>query len=74
MTDTTPRQEAEEAVRQLRAALDDCGLKLPSLGLDPMTTVSAELGGLYRSPLVELGRCRVEVALELAAALRRAAR
>jgi hypothetical protein len=70
----TPRQEVDEAVRQLRAALDDLGIKLPSLGPDPLTSTSAELGGLYRSPLVELGRCRTDVALKLAEALRRAAR
>ncbi|MCX3058620.1 hypothetical protein OFY01_02300 [Streptomyces sp. GXMU-J5] len=57
-------QEAEETVEKLRAALASAGIKLPSLGLD--------LGSIAREapcPLVELGRCSVDVAARLAAAL-----
>jgi hypothetical protein len=43
-------QDAEEAVTELRAALERAGIRLPR-------------------PLVELGRCTVETARRLAAAL-----
>ncbi|MEU0665510.1 hypothetical protein ABZ508_05015 [Streptomyces lavendulocolor] len=57
-------QDAEEAVTELRAALERAGITLPSLGLDPVTC-AAEVP----RPLVELGRCTVETARRLAAAL-----
>ncbi|MGA5405912.1 hypothetical protein ACPCSC_01430 [Streptomyces lavendulocolor] len=57
-------QDAEEAVTELRAALERAGIRLPSLGLDPVTC-AAEVP----RPLVELGRCTVETARRLAAAL-----
>ena len=50
------------AVESLRAALDQAGIVLPSLAVDPG---SPALG------LVELGRVRAEVALRLAHALHR---
>ncbi|MEV3860204.1 hypothetical protein AB0J38_38595 [Streptomyces sp. NPDC050095] len=57
-------EEAEETVENLRAALAGVGIVLPSLGLD--------LGSIARTapcPLVELGRCPVDVAARLAALL-----
>jgi hypothetical protein len=50
------------AMESLRAALDDAGIVLPSLKVDP---VSPHL------KLVELGRVRADVAERLASALRR---
>ncbi|WP_412793639.1 hypothetical protein [Streptomyces sp. MS06] len=50
---------------ELRAALEKAGITLPSLRLDPL--------GLAREapcPLVDLGRCPVDVAARLAAVLR----
>ncbi|MFG2653299.1 hypothetical protein [Streptomyces sp. NPDC048436] len=55
---------AEEAVRQLRAGLEEVGVTLPSLRMDPLT--AAAEGAL---PLVELGRCNLDTALRLAAVL-----
>ncbi|QGV82812.1 hypothetical protein [Streptomyces ficellus] len=57
-------EDAEEAVAELRAALERAGIKLPSLGLDPVTCAAEP-----PRPLVELGRCTVETARLLAAAL-----
>ncbi|MET7847742.1 hypothetical protein AB0D78_09215 [Streptomyces avermitilis] len=58
-------EEAEEAVKELRAALANVGITLPSLRLDP-----AILAREAPCPLVELGGCSVDVAVRLAAALR----
>ncbi|BBC34263.1 hypothetical protein SGFS_055570 [Streptomyces graminofaciens] len=58
----------EEAVEQLKAALRDVGVILPSLGVDPVTAASH-----MPDPLVQLGRCNVRVAAQLIAVLRRAA-
>ncbi|WNC01740.1 hypothetical protein Q2K21_28800 [Streptomyces sp. CGMCC 4.7035] len=58
-------EEAEEAVKELRAALANAGIKLPSLRLDP-----ASLAREAPCPLVELGGCSVDVAARLTAALR----
>ncbi|KPI05529.1 hypothetical protein OK074_4448 [Actinobacteria bacterium OK074] len=58
-------EEAEETVEELRGALAKAGITLPSLGLDP-----AWLAGQPPRPLVELGRCSVEVAARLAAVLK----
>ncbi|MGW1884898.1 hypothetical protein [Streptomyces sp. NPDC001970] len=57
-------QDAEAAVAELRCALARAGVTLPSLGPDPVTCAG-------RSPrvLVELGRCTVETARRMAAAL-----
>ncbi|MEV5429037.1 hypothetical protein [Streptomyces sp. NPDC052701] len=57
--------EAEEAVEELRTELAEAGITLPSLGLDPVS-----LAREAPCPLVELGRCSVETARRLAAALR----
>ncbi|WP_078632238.1 hypothetical protein [Streptomyces resistomycificus] len=58
-------EEAEESVKELREALLIAGITLPSLGLDPLS-----LSRETPCPLVELGRCSVETARRLAAALR----
>jgi hypothetical protein len=68
----TPRQEAAQALKELKAALSALGIKLPSLDIDPLSARSAELGsGLFPRPLIELGRCNIDVARALAQALRR---
>ncbi|MFF7307381.1 hypothetical protein [Streptomyces sp. NPDC008137] len=58
-------EEAEDAVKELRAELAKAGIILPSLGLDPVS-----LAREAPCPLVELGRCSVETARRLAAVLR----
>ncbi|WP_210574369.1 hypothetical protein [Streptomyces sp. GESEQ-4] len=58
-------EEAEEAVKELRAALENAGIILPSLRLDP-----ASLARETPCPLVELGGCSVEAAQRLAVVLR----
>ncbi|MER5209497.1 hypothetical protein ABT063_02590 [Streptomyces sp. NPDC002838] len=58
-------EEAEDTVKELRAALAKTGITLPSLGLDPVS-----LAREAPCPLVELGRCSVETAQRLAAVLR----
>lgn len=58
-------EEAEEAVKELRAALEKAGITLPTLRIDP-----ASLAREAPCPLVELGRCSVATAQRLAAVLR----
>lgn len=60
-----PARSADEAVEQLRAALHDVGIVLPSLRVDPVTGAQ---GDPYA--LVDLGRCNLGVASRLAAVLR----
>jgi hypothetical protein len=55
-------EEAEDAVKELRAELAKAGITLPSLGLDPVSLVREA-----PCPLVESGRCSVETARRLAA-------
>ncbi|AKN69760.1 MULTISPECIES: hypothetical protein [Streptomyces] len=62
-------EDAEEALKELRSALEKAGVILPSLGLDPVS-----LARDVPCPLVELGRCSVETARRLAAALAGVAR
>lgn len=57
-------REAEDAVERLRAGLAGVGLKLPSLRIDPVSCAGNE-----PSPLVELGRCSIDMALRLSAEL-----
>ncbi|MEU2897710.1 hypothetical protein ABZ690_23135 [Streptomyces sp. NPDC006967] len=59
-------EEAEEVVEDLRAALAKAGITLPSLGLDPVS-----LAREAPCPLIELGRCSVETARRIAAAVLR---
>ncbi|MEW2133657.1 hypothetical protein [Streptomyces sp. NPDC005435] len=56
---------AERTLAELRDALTKAGIKLPSLGIDP-NSVAREAP----CPLVESGRCSVETAARLGAALR----
>lgn len=63
-----PVGEAEAARDELREALTAVDVLLPSLGVDAVT-----FAGTYLPPLVELGRCKPDVARKLAAALRGAA-
>jgi hypothetical protein len=58
--------EARRALTSLKTALEYVGIVLPSLDLDHVSTVSSIHG-----PLIELGRCRPDVALELAEVIRR---
>lgn len=58
-------REAREVIGELREALAQGGITLPSLGLDAVT-----LAAEPPRPLVELGRCTVETARLLAAVLR----
>ncbi|MEU6314683.1 hypothetical protein [Streptomyces sp. NPDC047014] len=57
-------QAAEEAVRELKAALDGVGVTFPSLGVERVSAA-----GTYGLPLVDLGRCNLDTALRLAAVL-----
>ncbi len=68
-TPVDPVEDAEEARDQLREALEEVGVVLPSLGLDVVS-----LGSHYLPPLVDLGRCHPSVARQLVTALRSRAR
>nr|WP_240437069.1 hypothetical protein [Streptomyces sporangiiformans] len=57
-------EEAEETVKELRGALENAGIMLPTLRIDPAT-----LAREAPCPLVELGRCSVETAARLAAVI-----
>ncbi|MFG2337572.1 hypothetical protein [Streptomyces sp. NRRL S-378] len=57
-------QAAEEAVRELKEALDGVGVVFPSLGVERVSAA-----GTYGLPLVDLGRCNLDTALRLAAVL-----
>ncbi|QTZ92899.1 hypothetical protein SU9_016615 [Streptomyces auratus AGR0001] len=61
-------RDAEQARDELRAALKDEGITLPSLGLDIVS-----LAGDFPRPLVDLGRCTPDLARRIAASLRKAA-
>jgi len=58
-------EEAEETVKELRTALTNAGITLPSLRID-----QASLAREAPCPRIELGGCSVELAARLAAALR----
>ncbi|WP_137989400.1 hypothetical protein [Streptomyces vilmorinianum] len=58
-------EEVSEAVTELREALVRAGIVLPSLGLDVVTLAAGD----PCRPLIELGRCTVETARLLAAAV-----
>ncbi|MGW0473189.1 hypothetical protein [Streptomyces coeruleorubidus] len=55
-------EEAEDAVKELRAELVKAGITLPSLGLGPVSLVREA-----PCPLVESGRCSVRTVRRLAA-------
>ncbi|GAA2943306.1 MULTISPECIES: hypothetical protein [Streptomyces] len=59
-------REAETTREDLWRALTAVGVALPSLRLDP-----ASLAAQEPTPLVELGRCNLETARRLTAALHR---
>ncbi|WP_030902882.1 hypothetical protein [Streptomyces sp. NRRL F-5126] len=59
-------REAGAARDELRTALAGVGVVLPSLGIDLPSVTSDCL-----PPLVELGRCRTDVARQLASVLRK---
>ncbi|MEX2974176.1 hypothetical protein [Streptomyces sp. C184] len=59
-------RDAEQARDELRTALKDVGITLPSLGLDIVS-----LAGDFPRPLVDLGRCTPELARRIAASLRK---
>ncbi|MET8982913.1 hypothetical protein ABZX85_45800 [Streptomyces sp. NPDC004539] len=64
----TPTPTIDEAHTRLRDALADVGITLPSLQVD-------QVSATHRDPryhLLELGRCNVDVATRLTAALNRA--
>ncbi|MFD3486381.1 hypothetical protein [Streptomyces sp. NPDC058665] len=61
---------AEEAVAQLKSGLAAAGIKLPSLRVDPVSCAGNEPA----NPLVELGRCNLATARQMAAALEEGAR
>ncbi len=65
MTGAERTQAAEEAVRELAAQLYATGLTLPSLRLDAPSVAATD-----PRPLIDLGRCTVDTALRLAAALK----
>jgi hypothetical protein len=60
--------EPEDVAEGLRVVLAVHGIKLPSLGVDPVTG-----SGWYPQPLVALGNCNVATAGRLLAVLRNAA-
>jgi hypothetical protein len=64
-----PVAASEDAVRELRAALQAVGITLPSLGLDLVTYAQDR-----PDPLVSLGACHRATARHLAAVLRKAGR
>jgi hypothetical protein len=57
-------QAVQEAITQLREALDGVGVVLPSLGMDQVSAA-----GAYGLPLIDLGRCNLDTAMRLAAVL-----
>ncbi|WP_199552390.1 hypothetical protein [Streptomyces sp. N35] len=65
MTAVERERAAEEAVRQLRAELTGAGVVLPSLKVDATSLASSE-----PRPLLDLGRCNLDTALRLVAALK----
>ncbi|MBA0053713.1 hypothetical protein E0L36_23465 [Streptomyces sp. AJS327] len=63
-----PVVEAEEVREELREALAEVGVKLPTLRLEPIS-----VRGWNPRPVVDLGRCNLVVARELTAVLRKCA-
>jgi hypothetical protein len=57
-------KEVDAVTTELREALAGAGVVLPSLRPDPVS-----IAHRYNPPLVELGRCSMEVARQLTAAL-----
>jgi hypothetical protein len=64
-----PLTATTEVVRNLKQALATLAINLPSLGID---LASCTVTSSPPRPLVELGRCNLETAQRLTAALRKA--
>ncbi|MFG2223958.1 hypothetical protein [Streptomyces sp. NPDC048644] len=64
---TTP-DDVHDSAEELRTALKDNGITLPSLGID-----LPGFAGSYGVPLVALGNCNAATARKLTEVLRRAA-
>ncbi|WAL95410.1 hypothetical protein NOO62_13455 [Streptomyces sp. Je 1-369] len=60
-------EQAEDTVKELRAALARVGITLPSLRMDP-----SSLAREIPCPRIELGGCSVDATARLAAVLRSA--
>lgn len=60
-------RDADQACGELRTALKEAGITLPSLAVDVVSLAD------HSRPLVELGRCTPEVARRLADAVRTSA-
>lgn len=65
MSDHAHDQQAIEALAQLRAALAERGITLPSLDLH----LASYAGSYSTPPLISLGNCNAATAQRLAAAL-----
>ncbi|MET7796103.1 hypothetical protein [Streptomyces decoyicus] len=63
-----PHDEVHTSAEELRTALKDHGITLPSLGVD-----LPGFAGVYGVSLVALGNCNAATARRLAAVLRKAA-
>ncbi|MEV7382064.1 hypothetical protein [Streptomyces lydicus] len=63
-----PHDDVHDSAAELRTALQDHGITLPSLGVD-----LPGFAGAYGVPLVALGNCNAATARRLADALRKAA-
>ncbi|MEI5136626.1 hypothetical protein RB199_35975 [Streptomyces libani] len=59
--------DVHDSAEELRTALKDNGITLPSLGVD-----LPGLAGCYGAPLVALGNCNAATARKLTEALRKA--
>lgn len=57
---------AEEVANELRAGLREVGITFPSLRIDPVSA-----GGSEPAPLIDLGRCNLATARQLAYILQR---
>ncbi|MFI6281347.1 hypothetical protein [Streptomyces sp. NPDC050988] len=69
MTDSAAPDDVHACVEQLRTALEENGITLPSLGIE-----STSFAAVYAAPhLVALGNCNLATAQALAIALRKAA-
>ncbi|MEE1755662.1 hypothetical protein [Streptomyces sp. SP18CS02] len=69
MRSTDRLRAAEEVVARLRGALGEAGVILPSLRVDPVTAASD-----VACPLVDLGRCNLDMAMRIVAVLHEARR
>lgn len=75
MANKDKRQTAAETLKEAEAARDDLNTALRSAGivLPSLTVEAAAYGDKTPQPLLELGRCNIQMARKLTAALRREA-